>query len=62
MEHIDSYQREWERVEGWKKVKELAKEHTCITDRYAQQCGDGQRERGLRAGWGRQREETSIIV
>ena len=33
---------------GWKKVKGLSKEHTCITHRYRQQCGDGQRERA----WG----------
>ena len=25
---------------GWKKVKELAKEHICITHSYRKQCGD----------------------
>ena len=29
---------------GWKKVKGLAKEPTCITDRHRGQGGDGQRE------------------
>ena len=29
---------------GWNKVKEVAKEHVCITHRRRQQCGDGQRE------------------
>lgn len=30
---------------GWKKVKQLAKGHICITHKYRQQCGDCQ-------GWG----------
>ena len=42
---------------NWRKeVKGLAKEHIYITHRHRQQCGGSQRERGVGAGEGRQRQ------
>ena len=45
MEQTDSCQKGGVGGVGWKKVKELAKEHVCLTYEH-RQCGDGHRERG----------------
>lgn len=48
------------RIQIFKKLKELAKEHVCIIHRHRKQCDDCQRgARGAGQNWGM---ETSVIV
>ena len=39
-------------------MKGLDKKHTYITHRYRQQCGDSQRERRAKRGWGAEENGT----